>query len=197
MTNFSLRGIFQRFRWEILVTFGLLLLENILSVVEPFLFGIAINDLLAGSTRGVLYVTVLELCKLILGVGRRMYDTRTYSDMYASLAPETVEYQKAQETPLSAIIARSQLVEELVEFFEQYLTQGFTSLISAVGAVIMLLVLDIRLFWGCLAAILMIGLVYTFSEKRIFRLNQALNDEQEQQVEIISHQPPWLTTECF
>jgi ABC-type multidrug transport system fused ATPase/permease subunit len=196
-TTFSLQGIFRRFRWKILVTFGLLLIENSLSVVEPYLLGIAINDLLSGVIRGVIYVIVLEFGKLLLGVGRRMYDTRTYSAVYASLAPETVEYQKAQNTPLSAIVARSQLVKELVDFFEHDLTQGFSSLIAAIGAVMMLLVLDIRLFWGCLAAILSIGLVYALSEKRIFRFNQALNDEQERQVDIITHQTQFAVIKHF
>ena len=187
--RFSLGGIFRRFCGKIVVTFGLLFFENCLTVVEPWLFGLAINDLLGGSTRGMLYVIGLELGKLILGVGRRMYDTRAYAAIYVSLAPETVEYQKAKGAPLSAVIARSQLVKELVDFFENYLTQGATSLLTSIGAVVMLLVLDIRLFWGSLVSILLIGLVYAFSEKRIFRFNRALNDEQEEQVDIISQQP--------
>ncbi|KAA3646287.1 MAG: hypothetical protein DWQ07_08685 [Chloroflexi bacterium] len=194
---FSLKKIFKRFRLKILGTFGLLLVENILIVAQPFVFGLAINDLLAGSMRGVFYVIALYTGSLLTGVGRRMYDTRAYGSIYAAIAPETVQFQKEQNTPTSAIVTRSGLVKELVDFFENDLTQGVTSVVGVLGAMVMLFILDFRLLIGCIMAVVLIYLIYMFSEKRIFKDNQAYNDTLEEQVNVITKGQPLAIAKHF
>lgn len=189
MAAFSLRHIFQQFKGKISITFGLLVLENIVAVLQPLVIGIAINDLLADSLRGLGYVVVLYGIGLLVGVGRRMYDTRAYTSIYAIVASDTIAHQKTQGVASSAIVTRSNLVKELVDFFENDLPQGFTSAIGVIGAIIMLGLFDGYLVVGCLVAMALIYLIYLLSEKRIFDLNQELNDELEKQVDVITHSP--------
>ena len=187
--TFSLRHIFRRFKGKIVITFALLLLENLVAVLQPLVIGIAINDLLAQSLRGTAFFVGLYVSGLVIGVGRRMYDTRAYTSVYTAVASDTVEHQREQGVSTSAIVTRSNLVRELVDFFEHDLPQGFTSTIGVLGATVMLAVFDWRLFAGCLVAMGVIYLIYRLSEKRIFRFNQHLNDELEQQVDVITRSP--------
>jgi len=188
-TTFSLQHIFRRFKGKIVITFALLLLENLAAVLQPLVIGMAINDLLDQSLRGITFFVVLYIIGLIIGVGRRMYDTRAYTSIYTAVASDTVEHQRGQGVATSAIVTRSNLVKELVDFFEHDLPQGFSSAIGVVGATIMLAIIDWRLFLGCLVAIAVIYLIYHISEKPIFRFNQKLNDELEQQVDVITRSP--------
>lgn len=194
---FSLRSIFERFRLKILGTFGLLLVENVFIVAQPFVFGIAINDLLTGSIVGVIHAVLLYAGSLVLGVGRRIYDTRAYSSIYAVIAPETVQLQKEHGASTSAVVARSGLVRELVDFFETNLTQGFTSLIRVLGSMVMLYILDFRLFIGCMVALGLTYVIYTFSERGIFEANRIFNNELEEQVRLISAGEPLAIVKHF
>ena len=189
--------IFRRFWQRITLTFSLLTLENIVNVLQPWVIGLAINDLLAGQWSGVMLLSGLELSRLIIGTLRRLLDTRAYSSIYATLAPEIVAEQRAKGTPESAIVTRSNLVEELVQFFENDLPYGFTSAVQILGAVVMLYIFDWRLFLGCLVAIGIIGIIYKLTEGRIFRLNTELNDELEHQVEIVSKRPQLAVVKHF
>ena len=183
--SFSLSRLFRRFRGPLLLTVGLLLLENALSVVQPFVFGLAINDLLSQSLRGTLWIVVLSLAKLMVATGRRFYDTRVYSQIYRTVATETIQQQQRQDAPLSAIATRGTLVQELIDFFELHVSAGFTAFVSVVGAVLMLLLYNGSLFGGCLVATALIYLVFQRSEKRTFRLNRDFNNELEQQVNVL------------
>ena len=185
-TPFWLRQLFQRFQGKILLTFGLLFVENALNVVQPFIFGLAINDLLAQSMRGALWIVVLYICKLLVAFGRRLYDTRAYAEIYSAVATETIQQQMARHAPLSAIAARSNLLKELIDFFELDLTEGFTAFISVMGAILMLLILNGPLFVGCLVVTVLIYLIFQRSERRTFRLNRDLNNELEKHVDWVS-----------
>jgi len=187
--SFSIRHIFRQFKGKIGITFVLLLFENLVAVLQPLVIGIAINDLLAQSMRGTAFFVGLYVSGLLIGVGRRMYDTRAYTSIYTAVATDTIEQQRAQEVSTSAIVTRSSLVRELVDFFETDLPQGFTSTVGILGATVMLALFDWRLFVGCLVAIGVIYLIYCLSEAHIFRLNQHLNDELEQQVDVITRGP--------
>ena len=185
----SLQHIFRRFKGKISITFALLLFENLVAVLQPLVIGIAINDLLAQSLRGTVLFVVLYVSGLVIGVGRRMYDTRAYTAIYTEVASDTIEHQREKGVSTSAIVTRSHLVRELVDFFESDLPQGFTSAIGVVGATIMLALFDWRLVVGCVVAMGLIYLVFSLSEKRIYRFNQHLNDELERQVDVITRSP--------
>jgi ABC-type multidrug transport system fused ATPase/permease subunit len=197
-SQFSLKSLFSRFRGKISLTFLLLFTENVLNVLQPFAFGLAINDLLVQSFRGITVIIVLYACKLLVAVGRRLYDTRVYASIYQTMALEIIGQQGDGSAflgnraaflgnrTLSATVARGNLVRELVDFFELNLTQGFTAAMSVIGAIVMLLIFDGYLFVGCLIAATLVYLVFWGSENRIFRLNQGLNNQIERQVEIVA-----------
>jgi len=193
----TLKKIFTRFKWKILGTFSLLSLENVLTVSLPFFLGLAINDLLDKSFRGLIYFVAADILRLIIGTARRVYDTRVYTTIYTVVASETVENHRQKKVGKSATITRANLVRELIDFFERDLTMGFSSLVSVLGAMVMLAIFDLWLLLGCFVALVLILIIYAFSEKRIFNLNRNYNDELENQVDIISDKPKLMVLRHF
>ncbi|MEM8807062.1 MAG: ABC transporter six-transmembrane domain-containing protein [Cyanobacteria bacterium P01_G01_bin.38] len=183
---FFLTQLFRQFRAQILLTFGLLLIENALNVLQPFVFGLAINDLLEQSLRGTIWIAISYVSKLLISLGRRLYDTRIYSKIYSTTAVDMIQCQTALNAPISAIAVRSNLVKELIDFFEVHLTQGFTAFVSVIGVVLILLVYNSYLFAGCLLAAVCVNLIFQKSERLTFRFNRDLNDELEQQINVVA-----------
>ena len=68
MSEITLKTLVVRFKWPILVTNLLVFLESILGVLIPLFIGLAINDLLEESFRGVIYLIVLGFHRLRLVV---------------------------------------------------------------------------------------------------------------------------------
>jgi ABC-type multidrug transport system fused ATPase/permease subunit len=185
MTHYSLSSIFKRFKWKISITFSLLVLENIFKVLQPLVLGIAINDLINQKNDGLWIFCILYGVSFFIGLIRRYYDTRAYTSIYTVVASEIADIQNQKDVSVSTIAARSSLIKELVDFFEYDITQAFTSLISVVGALIMLALFDWWLFATCMLTILIIFSIYTLSNKKIYNFNIGLNDELEHRITIL------------
>lgn len=185
MTHYSLSSIFKRFKWKISITFSLLVLENIFKVLQPLVLGIAINDLINQKNDGLWIFCILYGVSFFIGLIRRYYDTRAYTSIYTVVASEIADIQNQKDVSVSTIAARSSLIKELVDFFEYDITQAFTSLISVVGALIMLALFDWWLFAACMLTILIIFSIYTLSNKKIYNFNIGLNDELEHRITIL------------
>lgn len=185
MNDFSIQAIFRQYKLKISTTFLLLILENGFKVLQPFVLGIAINDLINKSEEGLLMFGCLYLAGFIVGVVRRYYDTRIYTFIYTNIASEIANIQNDKKVDVSSIAARSALVKELVDFFEQDVTQGFTSAIGVIGALVMLLIFDVWIFVGCILTILLIFIIYALSNRTIYSYNIGLNDELEHRITVL------------
>ncbi|HAA10711.1 MAG TPA: hypothetical protein DCE41_03060, partial [Cytophagales bacterium] len=69
------QDLFEGHRWRFRFTLFLLLVEYGLSILFPLFIGFAIDDALEGSARGTIELGVLGLAELIVGMGRRVYDS--------------------------------------------------------------------------------------------------------------------------
>ena len=160
----------------------MLTVERMLGVAVPFVLGVAINDLIAGSFRGVWWLVGLELVALTIGTLRRLYDTRVYAGIYTDIADKT-----AQRTDISVgrRAARLGLARELVDFFEWELPELFAALVGITGAFVMLIYL-LPIVGGLSVAVgLIVGLIFAASRGRLFSLNKLLNNELERQVAML------------
>ena len=175
-------GIWLTYKARILATMSLLTMERLCAVAVPFVLGIAINDLIAGSYRGVWMLAGLEVAVLGIGTFRRLYDTRVYAGIYTDIADRVA---KKTTTPVTRRAARLQLGRELVDFFEWELPQLVASIIGILGAFVMLLYLLPTIGAISVAAATLIGIVFVTSRRRMFGLNKLLNNELERQVTML------------
>jgi hypothetical protein len=181
-----LLSLFAAYRGRILFTYGLFNLENLLRLVQPFVLGLAINDLLRSSYRGLLLLVLQHLSHMLVGSLRQMYDTRAFTSIYTDLATQVVFEQRERDVDISRVAARSALSREYVDFFEGSVPIMMYALYSVVGALLMLGLYDWMLVIYCLALVIpAFALNYVYSKKTLF-LNNQLNDQLEQEVEVIS-----------
>ena len=165
-------------------TFSLLTLENGLTLIEPLVLGLAINGLIEKDWTGFAILAGVMFASLIVGILRRLYDTRVYAGIYAKVGADLVEREQAKNAPISQVSARANLIREVVDFFENELPIALTAGISLFGSVIMIAFLNGRVFWVTLGACLGVTAIFAIASPHIKRLNKAMNDEIEQQVAI-------------
>ncbi len=184
-SSISLKGIFLRYRWKILVTFLLVIFESLVFMLYPLFIGKSIDSLLKDSYVGLIYLSVLGVISLITGAARRFYDTRVYSKIYAVVSAELVESENSKNTSASKISARTNMLDEIMEFLENSFPDITSNILMLFGVMIIIAFINIYVFWGCVIATTIALFVYLISSKRLYRLNKGLNNEFEKQVIVI------------
>lgn len=185
MPEITLKTLVIRFKWRILLTNLLVFLESILGVLIPLFIGLAINDLLDGSLRGVIYLIVLSLSSVVVGSIRRVYDTRTYSSIYQIVAPEMVANEQQKDSSVSKVIARTSLLDEIVEFLEWSVPAVVGAGVYLIAVLVIIASLNLNVFFASLALLLLTLIVYATTGKLNFKLNERYNDELEHEVNVL------------
>ncbi len=187
MTTLShLKTLFVENRLRLSITYSLILAENVIRLFYPVMTGHAINTLLAGRYDGLLLFVVFWIARMGTATWRRVYDTKTFTQVYANLATRVVAEQHSSQVPVSKIIARSTLSKEFVDFFERDTPLMVRTAITLVGSVTILFSYHPLLGTLSLALIPPLTIINYFNAKRSLRLNTELNNQLEQEVEVIS-----------
>jgi hypothetical protein len=160
--------------------------ENVIQLVQPWALGYAINDLIQSSFAGLGLLIAVYVSHLIVSSGRRMYDTRAFTRIYAELASRLVLDQLRRDVEVSRVAARSALSREFVQFFQVYLPLVLQTIYCFVGALAMLCFYDWVLMVLCLGLVVPASIVNCFYSRAVLRLNSALHDELEKEVQVIS-----------
>jgi ABC-type multidrug transport system fused ATPase/permease subunit len=193
----SIRSIFRAHRWRLIVINVLFNVENLLKLAQPLVLGLAINDLLAGSTTGLIVLVAQHLTHLVISRGRQRYDTRVYNDIYTSIATELITEQRLGQIETSRVAARSALARHYIEFFELYVPLVVKSAYSVIGAILMLGWYDWTLIPLCLGLLVPATWLNLSYSRQTFVFNRKLHDELEREVEIIEHNRPAEVREHF
>ncbi|MBN8687270.1 MAG: hypothetical protein J0M10_09635 [Chitinophagales bacterium] len=186
MSRFAvLRTIMMQHRYRLVLTYFLFSIEMLGSLMRPFFLGMAVNDLIKGSYKGLILLTAVHLGWLLIGMIRHRLDTRTYSAIYTSLVTKFLARRYGKED-VSRLSAHSNLAREFVDFLEFDLVYVIEAIYSLLGSLILLFFYDTSVVLVCLGILLpVIGFSYLYG-KRMRLLNQQKNDELEKQVNIIS-----------
>lgn len=178
--------MFRPFKYKLSFTLFLVVLESIGWILFPFVIGIAINDYLKGSSRGLILFGLLGFATLVLMTTRRLYDTRLYSTIYEQIGIASTE----QNTKLSTKAARLNMLREIVEFFEHSMPELINSFAILFGSLFFLAFLSTKVFIASLLVSIFIIFIYAVSSKRTLRYNHEFNDEYEKQVDVVKSNEP-------
>ena len=181
----TLYSIFKQFKWRISLTIGLVVLEGCLFVLFPLVIGFAIDDLLNNSYTGLVQLAALGIAELVIGSARRCYDTRVYAGIYEALGVEVIVKDKSSST--SVLTARVNMLEELVEFFENTFPELFHSVINIAGTIIILFTFSLNIFYGCVLLAILTVIVFGVTSRRTINYNHHYNNALEQQVDVIEN----------
>ncbi len=180
-----------RANWRpVTFTYVLFNVENLLSLAQPFVLGLAINGLLRGEYGCLALLVGQHLSHLFVSTARQLYDTRVFSAIYTDTAAHLVCRQRDAGVGVSTVAARSSLSRELVDFFEYELKAVFASAYGVIGGLAMLVIYDRLLVAFCVLNMAPIAVLSRRLARRSLTLNASLNNQLEQEVEIIEDGRP-------
>lgn len=180
----------KKYRWALMLTYSLTLMEQLMGVAFPGLIGWAINDLLANSYKGLIGMCVIWLLLFIVRTIRLMYDTRVFMRIYLLVTHTVITQQKTKGIDSSKLMARSVLLRETIDFFEKDIPNTIRMLIGFIGSLAMLALFDVHLALVALLMLIPVALLNTAFWKPMHRLNRSLNNNLERQVRVIETGKP-------
>ena len=180
-----LRKLIRRHKIRLGITYALFSLEMTGSLLRPFFLGMAINDLMQGSYRGLIILSAVHFAWLVTGTLRHRYDTRTYSAIYTSLVTGFLS-KKIKSSEVSRLSAHSTLAREFVDFLEFDLVYIIEALYNIIGSMILLFFYQSSVVLLCMGILLPVMAISYMYGKKMKRLTRLKNDELEKQVNIIS-----------
>lgn len=182
----ALRNIVFKHKRRLAVTYTLFCLEMLGSLLRPFFFGVAVNDLLEGSYDGLVLLSLVHFAWLIIGTVRHMYDTRTYTHIYTTLVTSFMK-KRLEKAEVSKLSAHSMLAREFVDFLEYDLVYVIEAIYNLLGSIILLYFFyDREVVLVCLGILAPVILISHFYGKKMRKLTRQKNDELEKQVDIIA-----------
>lgn len=193
-----LTDLFRAYRWPIIMTLGLVVIENIAWIVEPSLFGPVLDALISvaqkepGATAlaPVLFWSAAFAINSGVGALRRSVDPRIYLRVYADIAAEVVRVGQVQNLPTNVTTARAELCREFIYFLEYRVPETIEQAIAIAGALIGLAFFDYRIALACgvvIAPILLIRRVYS---RRVLGLQREVHDRLETAFETFEGRDP-------
>jgi ABC-type multidrug transport system fused ATPase/permease subunit len=186
MNKFSILGLLiKEYRLKLFLTYSLFSLEMLGALLRPFFLGLAINDLIKGSYHGLIMLSIIHLCWLIMGTIRHMYDTRTFTSIYTSMVTRFLS-KRNQSADVSMLSAHSTLSRELVDFLESDLPYIIEAFYNIVGSLVLLYFYESNVVLICFAILLPVGVISYFYGKKMSNLTKMKNDELEKQVSVIA-----------
>lgn len=180
----ELKSIIKAHKLRFGFTLLLILLEAGIALLFPLFIGFAIDDAINKDYYGSIQLGVLGLFALVVGVGRRVFDSRFYAKIYRILGEKILS--KMTDDQSSVKSARLNMVRELIEFLENSLPELISNVIGLIGVVFLIASLNFNVFIGSLVVTCIIFIIYWATSKKTISLNKFSNDEFEKQVDIIA-----------
>lgn len=180
----QIKSLFKEYKFRFLLTIVLILAEAGIMLLFPLFIGDAIDGVINESRLGVFQLGGLGLVLLIVGVGRRVFDSRFYGKIYEATGEKMVSRMKYNQSSVKT--ARLSMMREFFEFLENTLPELINNIIGLVGVVLILFSLNIKVFYGSLVVTTVIFLVYWLTSKKTMDYNEATNNEMERQVDILA-----------
>lgn len=178
--------LFIEFKWKFALTACLILAEVGLSILFPLFIGIAIDNAIHGSYQGAVLLGGLGFLSLIIGMSRRVFDSRFYAKIFEQAGAQAM--QRMNDSSPSVKTARLDMLKEVVEFMEHSLPEIVGNVVSLLGVVVIIAFLSIKIFIGALCTLGLVFLIYLLSSKQTLYFNKAYNNALEHQVEVVASQ---------
>ena len=179
----SLITIIQLNLWKVLLTWLMVLVENVMLILLPLFIGFAIDGVLEQDLQPLLMLALCLFALVIVSVVRRFYDTRVYGAIRVKLANLVERNLRGLE--LSAKDARLTMSRELVDFLEEDLPSLMTAVVQLIATVVILATFDQTLALSMLGAGIGMLIIYGLFHRTFTRLNGEFNDQVEQQVSLL------------
>lgn len=184
----TIATLLRKFLRPISLTWLQTLGETALMALIPLLIGFAIDGLLNDDATALLQLAAVLAGLIVLGVIRRIYDTRVYGTIRVELGKALTE--RSRGSPVSSLNARLGMGRELVDFLELEVPEIMTSTVRLVISLIVLFAFHPVLAYAALAATVSMIALYGLFHAHFYRLNADFNHQTEQQVRVLEARTP-------
>ena len=152
------KSIFWQYKWRLLFTLFLILGEAGLAILFPLFIGKAVDAAIHHSYLGAIELGIVGLLALVIGMGRRVYDSRFYAQVFERLGAQMIAH--SQESNDSTKTARLHMLEEIIEFMENTLPELINQIIGLTGIILILAFLNIQIFVGGIITLFLVFIIY-------------------------------------
>ena len=173
--------LLEGYRARILLSVFLIAAETAGVVVVPFVIGVAVDDYLTGSTRGLVVLVAVGVVTTVVSTVRRFLDARLYSRIYERAGANALQ----PGTSLSARAGRLNLLREAADFLEHTMPEVVGGVLAFVGVLAFLAGLSVPVFVGAVVMAVLIVAIYAASARYTVAANRGYNDEYERQVDVL------------
>jgi hypothetical protein len=173
-------------RARVLLAYGLLLIEEVSLLSLPALIGVTVDRLLASDRSGLVLLAAGAGAILLSGAVRRFYDTRVFATAEQRLSQGVT----SSLDPPGVKVARLRQVHEVVQTYERSVPEGLAAIVAGFGSLLVSAWYDWRVgLAALLAGVVLVAMDRLYAGK-VERLNTALNDRTERDLDVISHAGP-------
>lgn len=172
-------------RAQLFATYSLTAAANLVGQLYPLATAIAINGVLHGDYLQIGWLLACHLLMMALEVAAKLYDTRVFTRLYASLACDVVARARAQGVDSSIIAGRAALSREYADFLERDVPGGVSAIIGLIVALSVLLGMDALVGLACLLLIAPLTAISYRLARRSVILNRRLNDRLEREITVL------------
>lgn len=155
-----------------------------MAILFPLFIGYAIDDAIDGKSDGAIQLGILGISAMLVGVGRRVYDSRFYAEVFQDAGAKIMS--RSKDVQPSVKTARLGMIREFVEFMENALPELINSILGLLGVIVIIATLNFKVFIGCIISTVLIMVIYSITTRKTIKLNKAYNDEVEKQVDEIT-----------
>ncbi|HAS41063.1 MAG TPA: hypothetical protein DCS93_11315 [Microscillaceae bacterium] len=180
-----LKVIWRNNKGAISFVYLLNIIEEICYLLIPSAVGLLIDTFIEGKGWGILAFTTTYLGWQGANTYRKIKDTIVFTELFNQNSLKVIEDHQRKDISTTKINARIELLKEVVEFFERDLPMIFNSVISIIGAAILLFFYNPKLLIISLLIIFPSIVFNYFYSKRILLVTQKINNQYEQQIEVI------------
>ena len=181
--SLNITTLIKTFWREISLTWFLTIIETALLAFIPLLIGFAIDGLLNKDSTSLMHLAIAFASLIVVGVIRRLYDTRVYSKMRVSMC-EAMSI-RMKDRSVSSLNARLGMGRELVDFLETTAPEVMTSIIQLITSLVILYSFHPMLATFAFGAAVIMILLYGVFHRQFYRLNGAINQQVEKQVSVL------------
>lgn len=155
----ALLRIVKRYPGRLSLTGGLVISENALELLYPLAAGIALDAVIVGDLQTAMLMVGVIFGFWMIGAVREAVDSRVYARIYADLAGDVIDAERRNGIAATTTIVHTALTRQFVDFFEVQVPVFATALVSIVGSVAMLLILQIEIGLIAFSLLVLSGLL--------------------------------------
>ena len=174
-----LRKISQYFKKQLWLTYALLVFEFTCQSLSPWLLGKSIDALIKNEKESFFLYIACSICSLLVGVTRRLYDTRVFSGILRDVSVDTICRMLGSSICPTKISVRVNRISKFTSFYEFNLPQYIKSAIQIIVA-FCILFSNLHYFTCIIAFIMTISLICSYKiSQKIENVAQEMQKEDE------------------